>query len=83
MNEKFKTLLEDVGLGIQHDGIVLTKPTVASEALEKFAELIVNECIKAVDNTNTHHVHTTFDDMLVQTTIEKSKKSIKQHFGLS
>lgn len=48
-----------------------------------FAELIIKECIAAVENTNKHHVHTTFDEMLVNTTIIKTKQSILEHFGLN
>jgi hypothetical protein len=49
---------------------------------EKFAELIINECITAIDNTNKSHVYTTFDQDMVGSTIKKSKQAIKEHFGL-
>jgi len=44
MNERFKKLADSVGLGVRHDGIVLTKNVNAAEAFEQFAELIVREC---------------------------------------
>lgn len=49
---------------------------------KQFAELIVKECLLAIDKTNRHHVHTTFDEQLVEATLQKSKKAVKEHFGL-
>jgi len=79
MNERVKELAEQARLipvG-QPDG---TSPYM--DVLNHFAELIVRECIRAVDLTNTHHVHTSFDDNLVRTTMSKTKTAIKQHFGV-
>lgn len=45
MNERINKLADQAGLGIQHNGIVLTKNVNAAEAFEQFAELIVRECI--------------------------------------
>ena len=50
--------------------------------LQEFAELIVQECLLAIDNTNTHHIYTTYDQGMVLGTIEKSKKAVKEHFGV-
>ena len=47
----------------------------------KFAHLIIDECLKAIDRTNTHHVHTTFDDGLVKHTINQSKQAVRDHFS--
>lgn len=44
MNQKIEKLANDAGLGIKHDGLVLTKNVIASEALEKFAMAIVDAC---------------------------------------
>lgn len=52
MNEKFKKLADECGLGVKHGGIVLTKNVNAEVALEKFAELIVRECAGAIDKVN-------------------------------
>ncbi len=48
--------------------------------LNRFSEILIRECLLAVDNTNRHHIHTTFDQSLVETTIYKSKEAIKKHF---
>ena len=44
MNERIRELAEQAGLGVIHNGIVLTKNVNAAEAFENFAELIVKEC---------------------------------------
>ena len=44
MNKQLEQLAEQAGLGVKHNGIVLTKNVNAAEALENFAELIVREC---------------------------------------
>ena len=49
MNERIRQILNEAGLAIQHDGIVLTKPITGHEAMEKFAELMVKECIDIYD----------------------------------
>jgi len=49
MNERIQELLAKAGLGIRHDGIVLTRIGTGSEALGKFAELIVGDCLAQVD----------------------------------
>ena len=83
MNEKLKMLAEQAGLATQHDGIVLTRPVVASDALYEYGKLIIQQCVLAVEmKTNMHHVHTTFDEQLVLHTINNSAKAIKEHFGL-
>lgn len=63
-------------------GLKFPSETSISPQEQKFAELIVKECLLAIDNTNTHHVHTTFDQGLVLSTIEKNKKAVKEHFGM-
>lgn len=55
---------------------------MASDArLQEFGELIVAECIKAVEQTERSHAHTTFDLSLIDATIQSSIKSISNHFN--
>jgi len=49
----------------------------------KFAELIVQACVEAVKDTTTSHAYTTYDKGLVDATITKSVKAIKEQFGMS
>lgn len=48
---------------------------------QHLVDLVIKECYIAIENTNTHHVHTTFDQGLVQATIVNAKKAVAEHFG--
>jgi hypothetical protein len=80
MDEKIEQLMNDAGLDIQYDGIVVTKNISGGEALEKFADALIQECIVAVQQTNTHHAYTSYDQNLIQATISKSVEAIRKHF---
>lgn len=55
-------------------------PTVGGDLLQKFADLMLAECIEAVKNTPTHCAYTTHDLPIVQCTIRKSVEQLKAHF---
>jgi hypothetical protein len=46
MNDRIRELLDSAGLGIRHDGIVLTQNVSAADALEHFAQSLVEECMR-------------------------------------
>ena len=48
----------------------------------KFGDLIVQECIKIVQETPKHCAYTTYDLNVVQCTIDKSVDLLKSKFGL-
>jgi hypothetical protein len=48
--------------------------------LEKFAELLIEECIQVVDATPMHCAMTTFQQGIVKCTISESVKTLKEHF---
>jgi len=73
MNEKILELVKQVW----------PDPNISHTNHIKLAELIVETCIEAVKNTNTTHAYTTFDKGLVDATITKSVKAIKEQFGMS
>ena len=50
--------------------------------IEKFAELIVNECIAVIQHIDFHDAHTTYDLGLVKSTIAKCQTRLKDHFGV-
>jgi hypothetical protein len=56
-------------------------PGVGGELLEKFAELMLKECIRVVENTPTHCAYTTHDLSTVECTIRKSVEELKKHFN--
>ena len=64
MNERIKELWEEARTRHAIIGI---------EEIEKFAELIVRECIDLVEGYTKQRTHTTF---------YKAEEQIKQHFGV-
>lgn len=71
MNERIRQLMLQSGYA---------SPELAVRA-QKLVELVIKECYIAIDCTNTHHVHTTFDHGLVTHTINQSKQAVKDHFS--
>jgi len=71
MNNKIKELAHEVGLGIQHNGIVLTKDVNSAAALEQFAQLIVRECVAICESGTA-----------TQTTSAGAAAQIKLRFGV-
>jgi hypothetical protein len=48
--------------------------------LEKFAESLIEECIRVVGATPMHCAMTTFQQGIVKCTISESVKTLKEHF---
>jgi len=78
MNDKFKEIADRVGLGIRHNGIVLTKDVDAAEAFEQFAQTIVRECVGVVEGGNFLH-----DQAPTAMLAKECSGAIKRHFGLT
>ena len=49
---------------------------------EKFAELLILECIDLVETTPQHCAYTTYDLSIVECTIQKSSERLHEHFGI-
>jgi hypothetical protein len=71
VNEKFKELAERARIQM-----------CSQERLQEFAELIFNECVKAVEATPRHCAFTTRDLDLVNGTIDLSVDSLYNHFNI-
>ena len=85
MNEKIKQLALDAGIGFtlwDDSGREMIDNYTPEEYLEKFAELIVQECIDIVEqDMKLAHIQ------MIPLTLEKYangrlKEKIKQHFGV-
>jgi hypothetical protein len=57
-----------------------TYPEVGGKILERFAELMISECISAVENTGKQCAYTSYDLNVVECTIKKSVDAIKERF---
>jgi hypothetical protein len=55
-------------------------PTVGGANLEKFAELLIEECIRVVEATPLHCANTTFQEDIVKCTIDQSVDTLRNHF---
>jgi hypothetical protein len=76
MNERIKELLSQSGVHYE----VMPKDTV----YEKFAELIVQECLKCSDKLSKHYIenHPEKEQVLLLASIADYSNQIKQHFGV-
>ncbi len=77
MNEKIKQIWNEAAASYTQ---AESSRETQENFLNRFAEILIRECLIAVDNTNQHHAYTTFDKSLIEATIQKSKESIKKHF---
>jgi hypothetical protein len=75
MNNKINELIKRVGTDVSGKWISI-------DQAEELVKLAIAECYIAIENTNTSHVYTTFDDGQFTATIIKSKDAVKQHFGV-
>ena len=55
-------------------------PTVGGDNLQKFAELLIEECIQVIKDTPLHCTNTTFQEGIVRCTISQSVKALQEHF---
>lgn len=73
MREKIKDIALQVG-GSHY-------PAVGGDLLQKFADMVIAECIDAVNNTDVRSiVFTTFDNAMANDVKSKSVESIKARF---
>ena len=80
MNDKIDNLLYQAGITAQ--GCWDKMDEYDREAILRFGKLVIAECIVAVEQTDTRHAYTTFDKDLVDTTVDKCVKSIKERFNI-
>ena len=55
---------------------------ISAIALETYTKEVINECIEVVKATPKHCAYTTFQENIVDCTVDMSVQSIKQHFNL-
>lgn len=80
------TILDKLGAGMNKLLEELSQQAriqmASSERLEEYGQLIIAECLKAIEQTDRTHAYTTFDIGQINVTIERSKQSIKKHFDI-
>lgn len=55
-------------------------PDVGGQSLNQFADLLLAEVLKTIENTPKHCAYTTYDLDIVQCTIAKTVETVKQRF---
>jgi hypothetical protein len=55
---------------------------ISAVDLESYTKEVINECIEVVKTTPKHCAYTSFQENIVDCTVEMSVQSIKQHFNL-
>lgn len=75
MNNKIQELIKRAGTDSSGKWISI-------DNVEELIKTVIAECYVAIDNTNTHHIYTTFDEGLVRRTISNTKTAVQQHFGV-
>lgn len=48
-----------------------------------FAELIIRECLEAIENTPKHFAYTSYDYNLVESSFRAVRDSVKRHFEMN
>ena len=79
MNERIKLLIEQATTYIDpsaNDGVCWDFDK------EKFAKLLLLECIELVETTPRHCAFTTYDLGTVECTIQKTSERLHEHFGM-
>ena len=91
MNERIRQLAEQAGLKWKaqpphytNTNNTIDFPVSANRDLEKFAELIVKECIEQGDTLAKHYIdtHPEQEQVMLLASIADYSNEIKQHFGV-
>ena len=49
---------------------------------QKFAELLIRECLEAIEKTPKHLAHTTYELSLMSASIREVSETVKRHFQM-
>ena len=72
MNERIKELAETAGLEFDDDRVLESEPIyyTTQKDLEKFAELLINECIRIVEGASDQYSGPVWADELINVMVE-------------
>ena len=82
MNERIKELERQAEKFVMSIPASLDINEYTSVFNEKFAELLLLECIELVETTPRHCAFTTYDLPIVECTIQKTSERLHEHFGI-
>ena len=81
MNERFKELADEAFKGLGTNPVYATAMIYASKELEKFAELLVKECVTFCEHESNDDEHDEYD-MGMWVKAQSIKTAIMEHFGV-
>ena len=76
MNDRLKTLAKQAGIWFEDTKDIRTH-SVSTTTLEKFAELIVRECVGIVDNAERGGSNDIWDNA-----VKFIRRDLQEHFGV-
>ena len=87
MNERIRQLAEQAGIAVWGDAVYMYHPTdtLDSAVLEKFAELIIQECIDKIETYRIPVGNSAAGEMACEWTYDALKEirdEIKENFGV-
>ena len=84
MNERIRELAEQAGQYAVSDNSSMVFDVWKKRYTEKFAELIVRECIEQGDTLAKHYIdtHPEQEQVMLLASIADYSKEIKKHFGV-
>jgi hypothetical protein len=71
MNERIQKLMLASGYAA---------PELAARA-QLLVDLVIKECLIAIENTSTNHAYTSYDLDVIKHTIRRSREAVALHFG--
>ncbi len=71
MNERIRQIMLESGYAA---------PELAERA-QKLIDLMIKECLIAIENTSTNHAYTSYDLDVIKHTIRRSREAVALHFG--
>ena len=80
MRAKIKELLKEAGgMSYGDDGEELT-PSLIGESVDYFTQLVINECINAIEEASKSATYTTYDKGVADTIAARSIQEIQKRF---
>lgn len=70
MNERIRQTMLESGYAA---------PELAARA-QLLVDLVIKECLIAIENTSTNHAYTSYDLDVIKHTIRRSREAVAQHF---
>lgn len=72
MRDKVRQMIDAAGFSNTFEG----------DRLEALVQIVIDECVKAVQNTDTRHAYTTYDKGMIDATVDRSVLAIYEYLDV-